>query len=113
MSCTKRYRLDFSSVSWPNKLYDRNMAASPHAPEGSVYLDDNTSFICNTKEIYKHDLQECLLHDGKRIKWLESFELLKKFISYDLGPHGKWLSPGGSCKMFESSNTDLVCTWYS
>ena len=54
--------------------------------------------------------EKCFIYDGKRIKWVDSFEILKIFIKCVICQSGKWLSSGGK---FTSSNTDLILTWNS
>jgi hypothetical protein len=53
-----------------------------------------------------------LYYDGKRIKWNGDLTLLKRITSEIFHLEGKWSSPGGKRKKFESSNTDLSFTWY-
>lgn len=53
-----------------------------------------------------------LSYDGKRVKWLNDFELLKTFIANVVKEPGKWTSPGGKSKKFTSSLANLTMTWY-
>ena len=54
-----------------------------------------------------------LVYDGKRMKWVNTFESLKKYIKETIGIRGKWTSPGGNSKKFSSSNLDMTVTWYN
>ncbi|CAB4003662.1 AP2-associated kinase 1-like [Paramuricea clavata] len=51
-------------------------------------------------------------YDSKRIKWIGTFDILKKFVECDLKLDGKWSSPGGCSKKFTCYNLDISITWY-
>ena len=53
-----------------------------------------------------------MVYDGKRLKWTNDFESLKKIIEESFGLRGKWSSPGGGSKRFKSINANLSITWY-
>lgn len=53
-----------------------------------------------------------MTYDGKRLKWVNDFESLKKVIHDSFGLRGKWSSPGGGSKRFKSTNADVTITWY-
>ena len=53
-----------------------------------------------------------IYYDGERIRWSADHESLKKCIEYAFAQRGKWSSPGGNSKKFDSFNFDLSCTWY-
>ena len=61
--------------------------------------------------MFRHKEKKCFSYDGKRIKWLDTFEMLKIFTKNVVGQLGNWLSPGGRYKKFISSNSDLTFTW--
>ena len=53
-----------------------------------------------------------MVYDGKRLKWINDFDSLKKTIEEFLDLRGKWSSPGGGSKRFKSTNVKLNITWY-
>ena len=53
-----------------------------------------------------------LVHDGNKLKWVKDFDSLQNFVENTVGLTGKWRSPGGKAKNFNSSNADLSATWY-
>ena len=63
-------------------------------------------------EILKHKECSNLSYDGKRIKWLGSFDSLKNFVELGIKLHGDWTSPGGSSKKFSCHNSVITMTWY-
>ena len=64
-----------------------------------VHLDKDSKDIVN------------LTYDGSRLKWINDFDSLKKFVEAS-GLRGKWTSPGGRSKRFKSIGVDLAITWY-
>jgi hypothetical protein len=48
---------------------------------------------------------------GNRIKWTDSFEMLKLFIKCAIEQAGIWMSSGGKYEKFTSSSSDLILTW--
>ena len=54
-----------------------------------------------------------LTYDGKRLKWVANYELLKIFVEETIALKGHWTSPGGSARKFICSGLDLSLTWYS
>ena len=62
--------------------------------------------------IYRHKGSQDIVYDGKRIRWHNDYESLKKFIQCVFAQQGKWKSAGGTSKKFVSSIADLSCTWY-
>jgi hypothetical protein len=80
-------------------------------------LTSSVSFLHNN--LYNWDLTEILRYKeansftyvGNRIKWIDTFDMLKLFTKNAIGQAGKWLSPGGKYKKFVSSNSDLTITW--
>ncbi len=77
------------------------------------------SASCLQNNLYNWDLGEILRYNeansftyvGNRIKWIDTFEMLKIFTKNAIGHEGKWISPGGKYKKFVSSNCDLTITW--
>ena len=73
----------------------------------------------SSPNLYNWDLGEILRYKeansftyvGNRIKWIDTFEMLKIFTKNAIGYEGKWISPGGKYKKFVSSNSDLTITW--
>ena len=80
------------------------LASSVSSP---VYNPSNWDLI----EMTRYYEGKCFTYDGKRIKWTDSFEILKTFVECAIGQTGKWLSPGGKYRKFASCNTDLTLTW--
>ena len=78
-----------------------------------------SSVSCFENNLYNWDLSEILRYKeansftyvGNRIKWIDTFDMLKIFAKNAIGQAGKWLSPGGKYKKFVSSNSDLTITW--
>jgi hypothetical protein len=50
-------------------------------------------------------------NDGKRIKWSDTFEMLKLYIKCCVNETGVWSAPGGKYKKFCSTSTDLALSW--
>ncbi len=51
------------------------------------------------------------MNDGKRIKWSDSFKMLKLFMKCGVNQIGNWSASGGKYKKFCSRDTDLVVSW--
>ena len=66
---------------------------------------------CDLLEINRYKDEKYLTYDGNRIKWADSFEMLKLFISCCVSQPGIWSAPGGKYKKFCSTNNDLTLTW--
>ena len=62
-------------------------------------------------EINRYKDEKCFIYDGNRIKWRDSFEMLKLFIRCCVSQPGIWSTPGGKYKKFCSTNKDLTLTW--
>lgn len=62
-------------------------------------------------EILRYKEQECFAYDRNRIKWTDSYDMLKIFMKCGIEQTGVWSSPGGKYKKFVSSNSDLVVSW--
>ena len=62
-------------------------------------------------EIKRYKDEKCFVYDGNRIKWTDSFEMLKLFIRCCVSQPGTWSAPGGKYKKFCSTNKDLTLTW--
>ncbi len=76
-------------------------------------FDENIMITAwDVKEIYRYKTSEMIYYDGERIRWCADYESLKKCIEYAFTQRGKWSSPGGNSKKFDSFNFDLSCTWY-
>ena len=67
------------------------------------------SFLPNLES---SDLQHLQLK-GDRLTWKSSLDSLKSFVKCSLQQQGKWSSPGGSMKQFESTDKNLIINWYS
>ena len=62
-------------------------------------------------EILRYKDAKCFAYHGNRIKWTDSFEMLKLFIKCAIEQAGTWMSSGGKYKKFTSSSSDLILTW--
>ena len=64
-------------------------------------------------EIIQYKDRKCFTNDGKRIKWSDTFEMLKLFIKCCVNETGVWSAPGGKYKKFCSrpTSTDLALSW--
>ena len=78
----------------------------------SEKFSDKNAFESKLNDYYTHDDCIKLVYDGKRLKWIASFESLKIFVEQIIELKGKWSSPGGSSKKFTCSDSDLTITWY-
>ena len=80
--------------------------------ESSDERSNNILNEWNIKDLYSFEGCSHLIYDGKRVKWVNNFECLKKFVERAIDKQGKWSSPGGNAKQFTSARDDLVITWY-
>ena len=99
----------------------RARIVSGHLTENGQFFDKMQKFkfftssplkmrACGTgRKFAEYDQHD---YDEKRIKWNVDLTLLKRITSEIFRLEGKWSSPGGKRKKFESSNTDLSFTWY-
>ena len=53
-----------------------------------------------------------IVYDRKRLSWRNRYELLKSAIKNIFEQRGKWWSPGGGAKRFDSTVSDFTVTWY-
>lgn len=81
---------------------DRSSTSS----DKSSVVDWNYDIISN------HIALESISYDGKRLVWHDSYETLQKFIITGFVQRGKWCSPGGGSKRFDSHTSDFIVTWY-
>ena len=77
----------------------------------SVSCHQNYPHNWNLHEMIRYKDEKCFSYDGKRIKWLDTLEMLKIFTKNVVGQLGNWLSPDGRFKKFVSSNSDLSLAW--
>ena len=87
------------------------MAEALH-PESSEEFWNNSALERLLKDKYNKADYINLTYDGKRLKWVASYELLKKFVEETIALKGKWISPGGHARKFVCSGIDLSLTWY-
>ena len=87
------------------------MMADARVLTSSFSLPQNNPFKWDLLEIGRYNEKKCFTYHGNRIKWADSFKLLKIFVKCVIGEFGKWLLSGGKYKKFMSSNTDLILTW--
>ena len=78
---------------------------------GSVTSSLYKRFNWDLTEITRYKEEKCFTYDGKRIKWIDSFEMLTIFVKCAIGQSGNWLSSGGKYKKFTSCSTNLILTW--
>ena len=62
-------------------------------------------------EILRYKEANSFTYVDNRIKWTDTFDMLKIFTKNAIFQVGKWLSPGGDYKKFVSNKTDLLITW--
>ena len=63
-------------------------------------------------EINRYKDEKCFIYDGNRIKWTDSFEMLKLFTRCCVSqPACIWSAPGGKYKKFCNTNKDPTFTW--
>ncbi|CAB3985512.1 Hypothetical predicted protein, partial [Paramuricea clavata] len=86
------------------------MAESCVLNSSDGYCKDD-SFNYDFDEILRYKNENCFAYDGKRVRWTDSFEMLKIFTKHAIEQPDNWLSPGGKYKKFTSSNSDLIFTW--
>ena len=55
--------------------------------------------------------EKCFAYDGNRIKWTDTYEMLRLFIKCGVCQPGIWSAPGGKYKKFCSTNKNLSLTW--
>ena len=79
---------------------------------GSAQFDKDTTIDWDTNEICEHIIVSNIVYDRKRLSWRNSYELLKSAIENIFEQRGKWWSPGGGAKRFDSSVSDFTVTWY-
>jgi hypothetical protein len=96
-------------VDWNTSDIDglHNMAECRHLENCQIGAD-----FLNCSTLLTNGNLSNLYYDGKIIKWNGDLTLLKRITSEIFRLDGKWSSPGGKRKKFESSNTDLSFTWY-
>ena len=51
--------------------------------------------------------------NGDKLLWTNDLQSLKHFIENVLTQQGKWLTPSGNTKHFESSNGNVIINWYN
>lgn len=86
--------------------------ADGHVSVSSVESLNTIARKLNLEAVELYIDRSDLLYDGKRMKWTNCFDSLKKFIKEIIGLSGKWTSPGGNSRKFKSTNADLTLTWY-
>ena len=85
--------------------------ADGYAHTSSDNCVNNGLFNWNLDEILEYRVRKCFTYDTRRVRWTDSFELLKIFTKSAIEQPGTWSSPGGKYKKFTSSNSDLTFTW--
>lgn len=63
-------------------------------------------------EVAGSDLESLQLN-GERLQWTSDLDSLKNLVENRLNLQGKWTSPGGNSKQFQSSSKNLIMTWYN
>ena len=80
--------------------------------DSSCSIDENSTNGWDSDKIRDQITLGNICNDGKRITWNNSYELLKEFVKTAFTQHGKWCSPGGGSKRFDSSISDFKLAWY-
>ncbi len=73
--------------------------------------DKNYMFVWDA-DVSNHILVGNIAFDKIRLSWSNNYELLKETIESTFEQRGKWCSPGGSAKRFDSDVSDFQVTWY-
>ena len=71
----------------------------------------NNLYNCDLEEILRYKEANSFTYVANRIKWTDTFEMLKIFTKNAISQEGKWISSGGKYKKFTSSISDLTITW--
>ncbi len=74
--------------------------------------DKNYMFVWDADAVSNHILVGNIAFDKIRLSWSNNYELLKETIESAFEQRGKWCSPGGSAKRFDSDVSDFQVTWY-
>ncbi len=74
--------------------------------------DKNYMFVWDADAVSNHILVGNIAFDKIRLSWSNNYELLKETIESTFEQRGKWCSPGGSAKRFDSDVSDFQVTWY-
>ncbi len=74
--------------------------------------DKNYMFVWDADAVSNHILVGNIAFDKIRLSWSNNYELLKEIIESTFQQRGKWCSPGGSAKRFDSDVSDFQVTWY-
>ncbi len=74
--------------------------------------DKNYMFVWDADAVSNHILVGNIAFDKIRLSWSNNYELLKETIESTFQQRGKWCSPGGSAKRFDSDVSDFQVTWY-
>ena len=64
--------------------------AESHVLAGSETRLLYERFNWNLTEITCYKEEKCFTYNGKRIKWIDSFEMLKIFVKCAIDQSGKW-----------------------
>ena len=64
--------------------------AESHVLAGSETRRLYKRFNWNLTEITRYKEEKCFTYDGKRIKWIHSFEMLKIFVKCAIDQSGNW-----------------------
>ena len=104
--------INLLSYIGPNRaLMQASKLADGLVLTSSVSSLQNNLYNWDLTEILRYKEANSFTYVGNRIKWTDTFDMLKIFTKNAIGHPGKWLSPGGKYKKFVSSNSDLTITW--
>ena len=87
------------------------MATSCVSTSSAKKSSKKYSLDWDLEEIRRYKDEDCFTYNGNRIKWTDSFEMLRLFIECSIELPGTWSTPGGKYKKFTSSVSDLILTW--
>ena len=116
ISVTMSYslRMIFHQVDHPN-LHDHNKATDMMADSIISLSHGNCTqinpFNWDLHEINRYRDEKCFAYDVNRIKWTDTYEMLRLFIKWGVSQPGIWSAPGGKYKKFCSTNENLIITW--
>ena len=66
----------------------------------------------NSHDFRPYKVNYDIVYDGKRLKWNNNYVELRNFLENIVGVSGKWTVPSGNARRFQTSDSELIVTWY-